>query len=192
MARPPSRIAPPIPPTTPPTIFLEDAERPELPGLPLLPLNPGAPDDEAADAAATTLLVVLAMLRVLLPLTETTVVTTCWVTLPVRWDEVVGMDDVCVDESDAVKDLESAEPCESDEVPVTEAWVDWVESCDEVDAVLDGELVPVGTVGCAFADDVTDTVLGIMDVVGETATEVADVVAEGLAEAPVPAGTFWR
>lgn len=54
------------------------------------------------------------------------------------------------------------------------------------------EEVIVETVDCAFADDAGDTVLGTMDVVGGTATEVADVVAEGLAEAPVPTGTFWR
>jgi len=36
-------------------------------------------------------------------------------------DEVMEPDDVYVDDSDAVKDFESAELCESDEVPVIEA-----------------------------------------------------------------------
>lgn len=36
-------------------------------------------------------------------------------------DEIVEPGNVCVDTSVAVKDLESAEVCESDEVPVTEA-----------------------------------------------------------------------
>lgn len=72
---------------TPPTIFFEDGERPEpLPEPPLFPLSPGALDDDA-DAAAMTLLVVWTLLKVLLPLTDTTVVLNCWVTLPVRLDK---------------------------------------------------------------------------------------------------------
>lgn len=102
-----------MPPTTPPTIFLDDDERPELPESPLSPLSAGAPDDEAADAAIT-LLVVLAMLIVLLPLTETTVVTTCWVTLPVRCVEEFGPDDVRSDVADSVVVLESADEGDSD------------------------------------------------------------------------------
>ncbi len=77
-----------MPPMTPPTIFLEDVESPEpLPEPPLFPLSPGAPDDEA-EAAAMTLVVVWTLLTVLLPLTATIVVLICWVTLPVRLDEL--------------------------------------------------------------------------------------------------------
>jgi len=77
-----------MPPMTPPTIFLEDVESPEpLLEPPLFPLSPGAPDDEA-EAAAMTLVVVWTLLTVLLPLTATIVVLICWVTLPVRLDEL--------------------------------------------------------------------------------------------------------
>jgi len=61
-----------------------------------------------------------------------------------------------------------------------------------VNAVLDGEEVIVETVDCAFVETVVDAGVGVLDVVVEIATEVADVAAEGLAEAPVPTGTFWR
>lgn len=70
--------------------------------------------------------------------------------------------------------------------------MDWVESCDAVDAVLEGEEVIGDTVDCAVAEGVVDTVVGGTDAVCTTATELADVVAEGVAEAPVPTGTFWR
>lgn len=84
MARPPSRIAPPTPPTTPPITDLVLAERPELPDPLLLPLIPGLPEDVAdAKAAATTSSVVEVMLRVTLPLVEIIVVTIFCVTLPV-------------------------------------------------------------------------------------------------------------
>lgn len=81
-ANPPSKIAPPTPPTTPPMIFLEFEESPGLPPPPFSPLRPGV-EVEDADAAATTLLVVPTLLIVLPPLTETIVVNTCWVMLPV-------------------------------------------------------------------------------------------------------------
>ena len=75
-------MAPPTPPTTPPMILLEDDESPELPPSPLLsPFRPGA---SVAEAAATTVLDVATLLKVLLPLTETMVVSTSWVTLPVK------------------------------------------------------------------------------------------------------------
>lgn len=103
-----------MPPTTPPTIFLDDDERPDLPESPLSPLSAGAPDDEVADCAAMTLLVVVAMLIVLLPLTDTTVVTTCWVTLPVRCVEVLEPDDVRSGATDSVRVVESADEVDSD------------------------------------------------------------------------------
>jgi len=70
--------------------------------------------------------------------------------------------------------------------------VDWVESCDAVDALLEGEEVIGDTVDCAVAEGAIDTVVGGTDVICTTATELADLVAEGVAEAPVPIGTFWR
>ena len=60
---------------------------PELPDPPLVPTSPGAPD--VAAAASTTLLAVLTLLKVLLPLTETTVVRNCAVTLPVLEEDAV-------------------------------------------------------------------------------------------------------
>ena len=54
-ANPPSKIAPPTPPTTPPMIFFEESDRPELDPPELLPLRPGALEELAeADAASTT------------------------------------------------------------------------------------------------------------------------------------------
>ena len=80
-AKPPSKIAPPTPPTTPPMILLEFEESPEL-AAPPLPWMPGV-EEEDADAAATIARDVLTLVNVLLPLTETIVVNTCWVMLPV-------------------------------------------------------------------------------------------------------------
>ena len=91
IARPPSRIAPPTPPTTPPITDLLVEERPELPDPPLPPLTLGDPEDVAeAKAAAMTLLDVEVMLKVTLPLVEIIVVTIFCVTLPVG----VVLDDV--------------------------------------------------------------------------------------------------
>ena len=107
MARPPSRIAPPTPPTTPPITDLVLEERPELPD-PLLPSwIPGLPEDVAdAKAAATTSSVVEVMLRVTLPLVEIIVVTIFCVTLPVG---VVLEDVVWEDPSLRVEDSVAAE-----------------------------------------------------------------------------------
>lgn len=80
-AKPPSRIAPPTPPTTPPITDLVLGERLELPDPPL-PSTLGLPEDVAeAKAAAITWLDVEVMLRVTLPLVETMVVTIFCVTL---------------------------------------------------------------------------------------------------------------
>ena len=81
-AKPPSRIAPPTPPTTPPMIFLEFEESPGLAPPSLPSWRPGI-EEEDADAAATIVRCVLTVLIVLLPLTKTIVVDTCWVMLPV-------------------------------------------------------------------------------------------------------------
>ena len=84
MARPPSKMAPPTPPTTPPITDLVFVESPELPDSLLTPVVLGLPEDVAdAKAAATTVLVVEVMLRVTLPLVEIIVVTILCVTLPV-------------------------------------------------------------------------------------------------------------
>jgi len=58
MAMPPSRIAPPMPPTTPPIMLLDELLRPELPPLLLLPLKTGL-----VLAASTVLLVRVAVVR---------------------------------------------------------------------------------------------------------------------------------
>ena len=107
IARPPSRIAPPTPPTTPPITDLLFDERPELPDPPLLPSSRAAPEDvDEAKAAAITLLDVEVMLRVTLPLVETMVVTIVCVTLPVG---VVLEEVVWEDPSFDVEDFESVE-----------------------------------------------------------------------------------
>lgn len=61
-----------------------------------------------------------------------------------------------------------------------------------VDTVFDRGGATVKAVVCAFADDGVDTEVKVSDVVAEAAIDGADVVAEGLGEAPVPTGTFWR
>ena len=70
------------------TLFVDD-EIPELPEPPLLPTSPGTLDEAAA--ASTTLLEVETLLKVLLPLTETTVVRICCVTLPVLEEDGVDV-----------------------------------------------------------------------------------------------------
>ena len=80
-------------------IFLEFEESPEL-APPPLPWMPGV-EEEDADAAATMVWDVLTLLIVLLPLTETSVVNTCWVMLPVFW--AVGLD--VIDEGLSVNEV---------------------------------------------------------------------------------------
>ena len=58
IAIPPSRIAPPTPPTTPPIVFLDVSLKPALPELPLLPFNVAL-----VDAAKTVLLVWVAVVK---------------------------------------------------------------------------------------------------------------------------------
>lgn len=92
-ASPPSNIAPPIPPTTPPITSFCVLLRPVLPDDPLLPFKPGAfVEDAAADSTATTLLVVLTFRMVLPWSTEIIVVKTCCVVLPVFFSESVSVD----------------------------------------------------------------------------------------------------
>ena len=87
------------------TFFVED-EIPVLPDPPLVPTSPGAP--EVAAAASTTLLVVLTLLTVLLPLTDTTVVRNCAVTLPV-FDDEEGEDVEWELALDVTEDLDSVD-----------------------------------------------------------------------------------
>ena len=58
MAIPPSNIAPPTPPTTPPIVFLDELLKPELPELLLLPFKVAL-----VEAAKTVLLVRVAVTR---------------------------------------------------------------------------------------------------------------------------------
>ena len=102
-------------------IFLDEDESPELPPSPLLsPFRPGA---SVAEAAATTVLDVATLLKVLLPLTETIVVSTCWVTLPVKLE---GEERVDVDRGTEVErktELDaSLEPTDEDGLLVKNDW----------------------------------------------------------------------
>lgn len=58
--------------------------------------------------------------------------------------------------------------------------------------MLGGEEVAVDVVTSASSDVGVDAGLAVLDGVTEAGVEVADVVAEGLVETPVPTGTFWR
>lgn len=148
IARPPSRIAPPIPPTTPPTIDLLFDERPELPDPPLFALSPGLPEDEAK-AAAITRLDVETELKVTLPLVEIIVVTIFCVTLPVG---VVLDDVVWEDPSFDVEDFDSSEVLDFARASVGDDVVELVFAApwNEVDVV--SEDVVESVVICASSD----------------------------------------
>lgn len=102
IAMPPRRIAPPIPPTTPPIIFFEDEVSPELPD----PFTP--PLFRLAGLVTVAKPVVCAMVRldttvaamVWLPLTSVITVVYCWIEVATRADvitiilEVVALDRV--------------------------------------------------------------------------------------------------
>ena len=74
-------MAPPIPPITPPIVFLVVGERPELVELVLDDSRLAAPLDVAVGVTATNALVVTISGTVLLPLTVSIVVMTCCVLL---------------------------------------------------------------------------------------------------------------
>ena len=92
---------------------------PELPDPPLVPTSPGAPD--VAAAASTTLLAVLTLLKVLLPLTETTVVRNCAVTLPVLEEDAGEVERELI--SEVTEGVDSVERADCDRALVTDAWV---------------------------------------------------------------------
>lgn len=56
--------------------------------------------------------------------------------------------------------------------------------------MLGEEEVAVDSITSVLSDVGVDAGLAVLDGVAEAATEGADVVAEGLAETPVPTGTF--
>ena len=183
-----------MPPMTPPTIFFEEEDRPELPVEPSsFPLSPGAPDAEA-DAAAMTLLVVWTLLRVLLPLTDITVVSNRWVTMPVRLDTVDEAPVVCVETVGFVELLDPVVVRTCDDASLTVEAAGVCEGLRDVVAVLsfeEGALVEVMI--AALTEEGKDTVAGVEEGGTDPGADVgAADVDEALVKAPVPTGMFWR
>ena len=142
-----------------------------------------------------TLLVVWTLLNVLLPLTDTIVVLTCWVMLPVRL-EVVDVAVECAELLEVTVDLDSSEECDCDVVEsVTDACVVCDDSCDRVTVVSDKEEPVAEMVDPVSVEVGADEALATLEagVVNAADVTVAVVgVGDGVVETPVPTGMFWR
>ena len=160
---------------------------PELPDPPLPPTSPGAPD--VAAAASTTLLVVWTLLKVLLPLTETTVVRNCAVTLPVLEEDTIEVERVLEPAFTDCVDFVARVDC--DWTLGTDAWVVWLETA-VVAVKLFAEVEGLESAVCVLVGDESDVAVGVPEAVIVAATE-ADVgaVKEGFAPPAVIVGTLF-
>ena len=151
-------------------IFLEAGDNPVLPPPPLLPFRPGAEDLEA-DSAAITVLDVDTLLIVLLPFTETIVVSTSWVVLPVR---LARDDEECFEPSEFNVDVPLV-VCEGVAVDGLDIWTPFDEGEVSVKGVVVNVAVGMLAVGVEDGeDDADEAKLGDGEIMDDTAFGVVD------------------
>ena len=169
-------------------VFFVEDEMPELPDPPLPPTSPGAPD--VAAAASTTLLVVWTLLKVLLPLTETTVVRNCAVTLPVlEEDTIEGVERVL--KPAFTEDVDFVARVDCNWTLVMDAWIVWLETA-VVAVKLFAEVEGLESVVCVLVGDESDVAIGVTEAVTVAAAEAdVGVVKVGFAPPAVIVGTLF-